>query len=155
MAKEKKSKEKKFENTALLKAIGDKIRSKREELKLSQGEIADILELSYTQIYHYEIGRSAIPITNLLKLCEFFNVDIHYFINDIKKNEVQKKLPIFVKYSENTELEKEIMMLKEIYNYNDENLIYIAKNNIELAYGLLKKERRIKKNAGNLKKKMA
>ena len=154
MAKEKKSKEKKFENAALLKAIGDKIRSKREELKLSQGEIADILELSYTQIYHYEIGRSAIPITNLLKLCEFFNVDIYYFINDIK-NEDRKKLPIFVKYSENTELEKEIMMLKEIYNYNDENLIYIAKTNIELAYGLLKKERRIKKNAGNLKKKMA
>ena len=154
MAKEKKSKEKKFENAALLKAIGDKIRSKREELKLSQGEIADILELSYTQIYHYETGRSEIPITNLLRLCEFFNVDIHYFINDIK-NEDRKKLPIFVKYSENTELEKEIMMLKEIYNYNDENLIYIAKNNIELAYGLLKKERRIKKNAGNLKKKMA
>ena len=37
------------------------------------------------------------------------------------------------------------MMLNEIYNYNDENLIYIAKNNIELAYGLLKKERRVKK----------
>lgn len=154
MAKEKKSKEKKFENAALLKAIGDKIRSKREELKLSQGEIADILELSYTQIYHYEIGRSAIPITNLLKLCEFFNVDIHYFINDIK-NEDRKKLPIFVKYSENTELEKEIMMLKEIYDYNDEWLIYTAKNNIEMAYGFLKKERSTGKIKRIPKKKMA
>ena len=153
MAKEKKSKEKKFENVALLKAIGEKIRTKREELKLSQGEVADILELSYTQIYHYEIGRSEIPITNLLRLCEFFNVDIHYFIRDIK-NKNQEKLSI-VKYPESPELEKEIMMLKEIYDFNDENLIYVAKTNIELAYGLLKKERRVRKNAGNLKKKMA
>ena len=153
MAKEKKSKEKKNEDETLLKAIGEKIRTKREQLKLSQGEIADILELSYTQIYHYEIGRSEIPITNLLRLCEFFNVDIHYFISDIK-NENQEKLSA-AKNLENPELEKEIMMLKEIYDYNDEWLIYIAKNNIELAYGLLKKERTTGKITRITKKKMA
>ena len=153
MAKEKKSKEKKNEDETLLKAIGEKIRTKREQLKLSQGEIADILELSYTQIYHYEIGRSEIPITNLLRLCEFFNVDIHYFISDIK-NENQEKLSA-AKNLENPELEKEIMMLNEIYDYNDEWLIYIAKNNIELAYGLLKKERTTGKITRITKKKMA
>jgi transcriptional regulator with XRE-family HTH domain len=147
------SKEAKNKNIKLLKSLGEKIRNKRIELKLSQGNIADLLDVSYTQIYHYEIGRSEIPITNLLKLCEFFNVDIDYFVSDIKK-EKQNESSV-AKYSENPELEKEIMMLKEIYNYNDEDLIYIAKNNIELAYGLLKKQRKQKGDTRSAKKKVA
>jgi transcriptional regulator with XRE-family HTH domain len=150
MSKEKKSKEKKFENAALLKAIGEKIRTKREELKLSQGEIADILELSYTQIYHYETGRSEIPITNLLRLCEFFNVDIHYFISEIK-NENQEKLSI-VKYPENPELEKRIVAVKEIYKSENEDLIIGVNNCVDSMSIILKKRQEQRRDNGTVKK---
>ncbi len=46
-------------------------------------------------------------------------------------------------------------MLREVYDYGEENFIYMAKNNIELAYGLLKKERATGKIKRTTKKKMA
>ncbi|MCL4428137.1 MAG: hypothetical protein M1276_03980 [Deltaproteobacteria bacterium] len=49
------------------------------------------------------------------------------------KKEIKKNLI-------NLELEKQIKMLKEIYDYQDQDLINVATNNIEPAYGLLKKE---------------
>ena len=133
-------------NKDLYKYIGFKIKQKRNELKLTQSKVAEALDVEYIQIQRYEKGNTRIPIENLLKLTNLFNVPIEYFL-DLKKPITSQSL--------DPELEKEITMLKEIYDYNDENLVYIAKTNIELAYGLLKKERRVRKNAGNLKKKMA
>ena len=130
--------------------LGGKIQEKRKEFKISQEKLAEILNTDYVQIYRYEKGIRKIPFDKLLELATFFNVSLEYFYDGFNKKE-NKKNPV----KSNPELEKEITMLKDIYNYNDENLIYIAKNNIELAYGLLKKERRVKKSAGNLKKKMA
>ena len=130
--------------------LGGKIQEKRKEFKISQEKLAEILNTDYVQIYRYEKGIRKIPFDKLLELATFFNVSLEYFYDGFNKKE-NKKNPV----KSNPELEKEIMMLKEIYDYNDENLIYVAKTNIELAYGLLKKERRVRKNAGNLKKKMA
>ena len=133
--------------------LGGKIQEKRKELKISQEKLAEILNTDYVQIYRYEKGIRKIPFDKLLELATFFNVSLEYFYGDFKKKINQRNLSADTSW--NPDLEKEIAMLKEIYNYNDENLIYIAKNNIELAYGLLKKERRVKKNAGDIKKKMA
>ncbi len=130
--------------------LGKKIREKRKELKISQEKLAEIIDVDYVQIYRYEKGIRKIPFDKILKLSNFFNVPLEYFYGDFGEENKSS-----ANYTKNPELEKEIMMLKEIYDYNDENLIYIAKNNIELAYGLLKKERIRKRNAGSHKKKMA
>lgn len=134
--------------------LGKKIQQKRKELKISQEKLAEIINTDYVQIYRYEKGIRKIPFDKLLELAKFFNVSLEYFYGDFeeKNKPVNKSI---VNYPLNPELEKEIMMLKEVYDYGDENFIYIAKNNIELAYGLLKKERRIRKNERDLKKKMA
>ena len=139
-------KEKKYKNTALLKFIGKKIRIKREEFNLSQTEIADILEVSYTQIYHYETGRSEIPLTNILKLCEFFNVDISYFLSDIKN---EKSI---AKYPENPRLEKTIHTVKEIFEFNDEDLIFGLEKCVDAINPILKKRQEQRRDSGTVKK---
>ena len=133
----------------LYKYIGSKIKQRRKELNLTQSKVAECIDVEYIQIQRYEKGQTRIPLENLLKLSGLFNVPMEYFYKElIGKQNKSTQLS-------NPELEKEIMILREIYDYNDENLIYIAKNNIELAWGLLKKERRIRKNARDPKKKMA
>jgi transcriptional regulator with XRE-family HTH domain len=137
----------------LYKYIGSRIKQKRKELKLSQSKVAEALSVEYIQIQRYEKGVTRIPLENLLKLSKFFNVSPEYFYDYSEEKKSINKYSV-VKHSENPELEKEIMMLKEIYNYNDENLILIAKSNIEMAYGLLKKERRTGKIKRITKKKV-
>ena len=130
--------------------LGGKIQEKRKEFKISQEKLAEILNTDYVQIYRYEKGIRKIPFDKLLELATFFNVSLEYFYDGFNKKE-NKKNPV----KSNPELEKEIMMLKEIYDYNDEWLIYTAKNNIEMAYGFLKKERSTGKIKRIPKKKMA
>ncbi|RZD16695.1 MAG: XRE family transcriptional regulator [Candidatus Acididesulfobacter guangdongensis] len=130
------SKEIKDKNLKLLKSIGEKLRSKRKELKISQGKIADLLDISDTQIYKYELGYSLIPLDNLLKLCELFNVDIHYFLGDIKK-EKQENISV-INYPSNPEFAKRVVMLKEIYDFNYEDLNLGVNNCIDSMYAILK-----------------
>ena len=134
----------------LYKFIGSKIKQKRKELKISQEKLGEMIGVDYHLIQRYEKGINKIPLDKLIEISKCLNTQLEYFYKDLEEEKHNA-----VNYPLHPELEKEITMLKDIYNYNDENLIYIAKNNIELAYGLLKKERRIKKNAGNLKKKVA
>ena len=132
----------KRDDVSFYKQIAVKLKKKRKELNLSQEKFSEILGVEWHNLQKWEYASSKIPLDKLVKLCQIFNIQFDYFISSAPT-------------SSNPELEKEIAMLKEIYNYNDENLVYIAKTNIELAYGLLKKERRIRKNARDPKKKMA
>jgi transcriptional regulator with XRE-family HTH domain len=134
------SKEIKDKNIKLLKSIGEKLRSKRKELKISQGKIADLLDISDTQIYRYELGYSLIPLDNLLKLCELFNVDIYYFLGDIKK-EKQENISI-INYPANSELEKIIITVKEVYEFGDDDLILGVNNCVNSMQVILKKRQK-------------
>lgn len=130
------------------KQIAKKLKEKRKELNLSQEKFSEILGIDFHNLQKWENASRKIPLDKLIKLCQVFNIQFDYFISPIKSKKLTQS-------SSNPELEKEIMMLKEVYDYGEENFIYMAKNNIELAYGLMKKERIRKRNAGSSKKKMA
>lgn len=138
----------KSDDVDFYKRIAIKLKAKRKELNLSQEKFSEILGIDFHNLQKWENASRKIPLDKIVKLCQTFNIQFDYFISPTKSKKITQSFL-------NPELEKEIMMLKEIYDFNDENLVYIAKTNIELAYGLLKKERRVRKNAGNLKKKMA
>ena len=144
------SKEIKDKNIKLLKSLGEKIRRKRKELKISQGKIADLLDISDTQIYRYELGYSLIPLDNLLKLCELFNVDIYYFLDDIKQ-EKQENISV-VNYPSNPELEKRLLAIKEIYESMDENLIFGVNNCVDSMQAILKKREKQGRDRETVKK---
>ena len=122
----------KHKNIELFKHIGLKIRIKRRELNFSQEKLAEMLNVAYTQVYNYETGRFKIPLDYLLELADIFNVDLNYFLSDFNSG---KKVKL---ENENLELNKTIGMVKEIYNLNDENLIYLLKKSVESIYNIVK-----------------
>ena len=131
----------------LYKFIGSKIKQKRKELKISQEKLGEMIGVDYHLIQRYEKGINKIPFDKLIEISKYLNTQLEYFY---AKKYTSPQLIL-----SNPELEKEITMLKEVYDYGEENFIYMAKNNIELAYGLMKKERIRKRNVGSSKKKMA
>ena len=145
------SKETKDKDIELLKFLGDRIRKKRKELKISQGDIANLLNVSDTQIYRYELGYSLIPLDNLLKLCELFNVDVYYFLNG-KKKEKQENKSITI-YPSNPDLDKVILAAKEIYEFGDEDLIVGVNNCINTMQVILKKRKDSRRNTNPIKRK--
>ncbi len=110
-----------------------------------------MLNISDTQIYRYELGYSLIPLDNLLKLCELFNVDIYYFLSGIKKEKQENKS--IAKYPSNPDLDKAILAAKEIYEFGDEDLIVGVNNCINAMQVILKKRKDDRRNPSPIKRK--
>ncbi|MHB1660583.1 MAG: helix-turn-helix domain-containing protein [bacterium] len=122
----------KNKDTELFKHIGFKIRIKRRELKLSQEKLAEILNVAYTQVYNYEIGKFKIPIDYLLKLANIFNVDLNYFIAGF--NSGTEEL-----VNEDLELEDTLYMIKNIYKSNNYDLIFAVHKCVTSIHSVIKK----------------
>ena len=61
----------------------------REENKLSQEQLSDILHIDRTTYNHYENNYNTIPIKHLIKICDYFQVGIDY-VFCFKKNNSNK-----------------------------------------------------------------
>ncbi|MEW5745493.1 MAG: helix-turn-helix transcriptional regulator [Nitrospirota bacterium] len=59
--------------------IGEKIRKRRSELKLSQQELADMLGVTYQQVQRYESGRNKLNAENIQIIAEALSVPVVYF----------------------------------------------------------------------------
>ncbi len=60
----------------------------RKEKKVSQNEIAMLLETTQQQISKYEKEVQELPIRHLIKLAIFYNISLDYItgLTDVKKN---------------------------------------------------------------------
>ena len=99
------------------KQIAIKLKEKRKELNLSQEKFSEILGIDFHNLQKWENASRKIPLDKLVKLCQVFNIQFDYFISPIKSKKLTQS-------SSNPELEKEITMLKEVYDYGEENFIY-------------------------------
>ena len=126
-------KEKKNKDDNLFKFIGKRIRERRKELKISQGAVADILDISDTQIFKFETGESKIALDYLFKIADFFQVDINYFF---PKNEK------ITHFSSDPEIEKVIMTVKKIYEFKDDDIILGVNNCVNSMQSILKKRQK-------------
>ena len=61
------------------------MRDLREDHDKTQQEIADMLGTSQTMYARYERGANELPIHHLLKLCDYYNVSVDYFLGRTKK----------------------------------------------------------------------
>ena len=69
---------------------GEKIKTKRRELNLSQEDLANKLFVTRQAISKWENDKATPTMTNLRELCEVFGVDMAYFIgqaNSEKKSD--------------------------------------------------------------------
>ena len=60
--------------------LGKKVKQLRKRNGLNQDDLANLLKLSRSQISNLESGRRNLSIKQLEKLCEYFQVEISYFI---------------------------------------------------------------------------
>ena len=60
--------------------LGDKVKLLRNRRGLKQDDLAEVLELSRSQISNLESGRRNLSLKQLEKLCEYFQVDVSYFV---------------------------------------------------------------------------
>lgn len=56
----------------------DRIRALREDHDYTQSQIADILNIGQRTYADYELGKTRIPVDSLIKLAEFYDVDMNY-----------------------------------------------------------------------------
>lgn len=63
-----------------LKKIGVRIVERRKELKLTQEQVAERMNVSIQMISNIERGNKAIKIDNLLKLCDILQTSTDYIL---------------------------------------------------------------------------
>ena len=56
----------------------DRIRALREDHDYTQTYIADLLNVGQRTYADYELGKTRIPVDSLIKLAEFYDVDMNY-----------------------------------------------------------------------------
>ena len=59
--------------------LGEKVNFLRKRRGLNQDALAEVLNLSRSQISNLESGRRNLSLKQLEKLCEYFKVDMSYF----------------------------------------------------------------------------
>ena len=62
------------------KALGEKVKLLRNRRGLKQDDLGKVLELSRGQISNLESGKRILSLKQLEKLCEYFKVDMSYFL---------------------------------------------------------------------------
>ncbi len=101
--------------------IGQRIRELRKKNNLTQRELAKVLNIGKTSLSHYEKEERAIPLEVLIKIANYFEVDINYILgtdNIIKSD----KRVLYVS-------DKEIEFLEEIRKISTyQNVLTSPKN---------------------------
>jgi len=70
---------------------GEKIRSRRRALHMTQGELARQCGLSAITISRYEEGNREIRLNDLVKIASVLRTDVSSFVSDPDENEIQKE----------------------------------------------------------------
>ena len=63
----------------------ERMRELREDLDLTQAQVAKLINKSQQGYNHIETGRAELKIEDLIKLCDFYNVSADYFIGRTKR----------------------------------------------------------------------
>ena len=64
-----------------------RIKELREDMDLTQQEIADYLHIRQNTYSQYENGHRQIPIDVLIKLSRYYNTSIDYLVGETEKRE--------------------------------------------------------------------
>lgn len=68
----------------------ERIRNLREDMDLTQTQVAEVLHCSQRTYSYYESGGHDIPTTTLVILADFYNVSIDYLLGRTDKKEVNR-----------------------------------------------------------------
>lgn len=63
--------------------VGRQLKARRLQLKLKQGDLAEVLQVSIQQVHKYETAKSGLPVEKLLRLSQTLGVPPTYFFEGI------------------------------------------------------------------------
>ncbi len=72
------------------KAVGNRIKSRRKGLKLSQTDLANRVGVKFQQIQKYESGSNRVAASRLWQMADALHVHISYFFEDLELPETQQ-----------------------------------------------------------------
>lgn len=78
---------------ALNAAVGRQIKQRRRELRISQEELAEKLDLSHQQIHKYESGATPITIERLHEFAVHLETTTGFFLRGARLEKTDKHLP--------------------------------------------------------------
>lgn len=66
------------QQTALYRHVGQRLKERRRTLNISQGRLAELMDVSYQQIQKYENGLSQLSVGRMLQLAKVLNISPDY-----------------------------------------------------------------------------
>ncbi len=108
-----------YMQTEDLKRIGVRIVERRKELKLTQEQVAERMNVSIQMISNIERGNKAIKIDNLIKLCDILQTSTDYILTGKHTNHDFDNL--VSKISQLSESDYKMIELLVDYRLNDNN----------------------------------
>ncbi|CUX72179.1 MULTISPECIES: helix-turn-helix domain-containing protein [Agrobacterium] len=84
--------------------IGERIRKRREALKVTRKDFAAAFSISPGQISKYELGTNRVPADRIYKFADYLKVHVTYFFADFVSVEEVDRLTAFVGSPEGVEL---------------------------------------------------
>lgn len=70
-----------------MKHYNDRIRDLREERKLTQRQIAEVLGIRQQVYSKYELGVRSLPLEHLMKLCRYYGASADWILGLAKSDE--------------------------------------------------------------------
>ena len=106
--------------------LGEKVKLIRKRRGLNKDDLAEVLELSRSQISNLESGRRNLSVKQLEKLCEYFKVDMSYFLISETTDsclDLVEKAKLLFESKELTNMQKEDLFtsIMKIYLDSKEN----------------------------------
>ncbi len=68
-----------------MKHYNDRIRDLREEKKLTQQQICDVLGIRQQVYSKYELGVRSLPIEHLIKLCKYYGASADWILGLVEE----------------------------------------------------------------------
>ncbi len=96
------------------KHVGNRIKSRRQLLGLSQENLAGMLGLTFQQIQKYEHGKNRVSASRLWDISRVLDVDIGFFFKDMEEETVKNSpKALLTGYCETKSLEETDPMLRQ------------------------------------------
>lgn len=101
--------------------FGEMLRELRDERRLTQTELANMLHISKSAISSYEIGASLPPMERALELADFFGVSLDYLFG---RSSVRYDLSILRRPIHHNKTIGDLVMLVNGMSENKQSIIY-------------------------------
>lgn len=103
----------------LLRQIGIRINMRRRELRLTQEQLAEAMDVSVQMISNLELGKKAIRPENIVKLCSALSVSADYVLRGVN---TQVELTDFMKNFEKLSFENQSLVESLVRAINKSNV---------------------------------